>query len=121
MYGTGTRREAQFSVTDVADDPSVALGDFPRGFPASPCDLLDTMRRQPFQPLCDKELFCSLVKLRKEAVGMTLQIYLAHTGQRLQTDPGLFTSSVPPWTSDLSAFTLTHQQAGCLQGLDSKT
>jgi hypothetical protein len=79
------------------------------------------MRRQPFQPLCDKEHFCSLAKLQKEAVGMALQIYLAHTGQRLQTDPGLFTSSVPPLTSDLSDFALTHQQAGCLEGLDRKT
>jgi hypothetical protein len=43
-------------------------------------------------PLCNKERFCSLVKLQKDVVGMALQIYLAHTGQRLQADPGLFTS-----------------------------
>jgi hypothetical protein len=28
----------------------------------------------------------------EDVVGMALQIYLAHTGQRLQADPGQFTS-----------------------------
>jgi hypothetical protein len=50
------------------------------------------MRPRSFKSHCDDKQFCSLVKLQKDVVGMALSIYLAHTGQRLQADPGLFTS-----------------------------
>jgi hypothetical protein len=73
-------------------DIRLGVAGFTTRLSALPGDLDHLMQRRRFKPLCDKEQFCSLVKLQKDAMGMALQFYLAQTGQRLQSDPGQFTS-----------------------------
>jgi hypothetical protein len=47
------------------------------------------MRRQQLQHICNEEVL-QLSAAVDEETGMALQVLIAHTGERLQADPGSF-------------------------------
>ena len=73
----------------------VAVAYLKRGRATSkPCDLDFTLScdNNYFHPHCDQEEYCSSLQLWSEETGMALQVFLAHTGERLQADPASFPS-----------------------------